>query len=228
MGNCCSNEGTQPDRDGEVCQIEDKNISAGNGLCPAQHLEASPFESSTRLNYLDHSLEIEKYIAKIVESNQITSETLTNALKSAEGPFLDDQNRMYYGSTLDQRKSGKGLLIFKNENHVYFGDFLNNQVHGQGSIYYGDGGTYHGGFKENKADGKGKYSGPGGEFYDGDWKSDLRYTFSFSNLDRNGHGVEFFDNGLKYEGNFMNGLKDGHGCFEWKDGSYYTGNFEKG
>lgn len=79
MGNCCSNEGTQPDRDGEVCPIEDKNMPAGNGRGPAQHLEASPSESSRRLNYLDHSLEIEKYIAKIVESNQYTAETLTNA-----------------------------------------------------------------------------------------------------------------------------------------------------
>ena len=186
MGNCCSNEGTQPDRDGEVCPVEEKNMSSGKNLGPAQHLENSAFESSRRLNYLEHSSEIEKYIAKIVESNQIPPETLTNALESAEGPFLDSQNRLYYGSTLSTKKSGKGLLIFKNEDNVYFGDFKNDQVHGQGSMYYGDGGTYHGEFKLNKADGKGKYSGQNGEFYDGDWKSDKRYIFPLSNLDSNG------------------------------------------
>lgn len=123
---------------------------------------------------------------------------------------------------------GKGKIIYieKGENSLsghadgdmYEGNFVDGQIHGQGTFYYANGDIYRGSWKKNQKHGKGtmKFEERGFE-YTGDWKDNRPH----------GRGVLSYTSGAKYTGDFKEGCFDGNGTLTFDDGSKYTGQWKE-
>lgn len=101
---------------------------------------------------------------------------------------------------------------------LYFGDFKNGFLNGNGSIYLLTEDTlYSGNFSHGMFDGKGTFFGQY-ETYSGQFKLDLY----------NGFGeIEYID-GSKYIGQFVNDLFNGQGTYIDVDGTKYPGIWKDG
>ena len=63
-------------------------------------------------------------------------------------------------------------LFFANQNR-YEGDFMNEELQGQGIMYYANGERYEGDFAKNKREGQGKlYQKDGSLLKEGAWQND--------------------------------------------------------
>ena len=49
------------------------------------------------------------------------------------------------------------MFELKRLNETIEGEFLNDKVHGQAKVVYGNGNTYEGGWQANKKHGRGRY-----------------------------------------------------------------------
>ena len=68
---------------------------------------------------------------------------------------------------------GKGKLFYKNGNIKYEGDWINDEIEGNGKYYWEDGEYYIGQFKNGLRNGKGiKYYSNGNIKYEGNWIDD--------------------------------------------------------
>ena len=93
--------------------------------------------------------------------------------------------------------------------YKYVGEWKDNQMNGQGIMYYPSGDTYIGGYKEAKRNGHGTYNFANGEKYEGKWNDG----------DYHGQGTYTFATGTKDVGEFRNGKLNGFAIRYDKNGN---------
>ena len=124
---------------------------------------------------------------------------LINSLKKEEilknenkNISIDNSNIMegsYFGEFLNNKMHGKGILFDMNGNIIYEGDFVNDYFEGNGKYVYDDGEYYIGQFLKGK---------------------------------KNGKGVLYYaDGNIKYKGDFVNNKLEGKGKYIFKNRDYY-------
>ena len=128
-----------------------------------------------------------KYINGLVEGKGILRNSKGNSyigdfVKSKRhGKGILETHKIHYeGDFVDDKLSGRGTIVFKNEGHTYEGQFNNNEINGFGTFKWCNGDYYTGEMLNGKMHGRG------------------RYTY------RNGHVFEgVYNNGIKQEGGRM-------------------------
>lgn len=91
----------------------------------------------------------------------------------------------YEGEWLDDKKSGTGLMVWRDVDEVYTGRWLNDQPHGLGEHIWGDSAShsvrketcniYRGNFVEGRREGTGAFFYMNGSMYTGEWLADLKH-----------------------------------------------------
>ena len=116
----------------------------------------------------------------------------------------------------------KGTMVEKTLSEVYFyeatytGEFLNNQIIGQG-VLKSDEGTYTGNFVDGYPHGQGVLKSDEGT-----------YTGNFTDGIPNGNGKYVYADGSIYEGEFHVGMPYGNGKYVYADGRIYEGEMKDG
>lgn len=110
----------------------------------------------------------------------------------------------YEGEWLDDKKSGTGLMVWRDVDEVYTGQWLNDLPHGLGEHIWGDSAS-HSVRKETCN----------------------IYRGSFVQGRREGEGAFFYMNGSMYSGGWMADLKQGEGIFIYADGRIFGGLFHQ-
>ena len=122
----------------------------------------------------------------------------------------------YDGKWRDGKMHGHGTYYFV-EDGTYVGDWENGRQHGHGVSKYRNGATYEGHWKNGRFEGKGKITMKNGNIFEGEFKEGLR----------NGPGTFTGPSGITYIGNFQAGLRHGRGREQNANGSYYMGYWKK-
>ena len=126
---------------------------------------------------------------------------------------------------------GDGMCCYT-DGHTYYGNWVDGNPNGKGTIETPDGGVYRGLVKDGMMQGKGKYEMPDGGYSEGNWeKGRLHGQASVYKPETASSGVK------RYEGGFANGMREGYGkqIIEElvRDGqlvscsSYYTGEWSE-
>jgi hypothetical protein len=91
------------------------------------------------------------------------------------------KNDAIYKGQIDQhgKRNGYGVLVYKNKERVYEGQWVNDNREGQGYERFKNRSCYIGEFKDNKLNGRGVYKWANGEVYDGEFSMGMK----------EGHGV---------------------------------------
>ena len=127
-----------------------------------------------------------------------------NGVPNGEGKWQGKDGLIYNGEFLDFKFNGSGTLEFTiGDKYKYVGEFLNNELHGQGIFTWDNGDRYIGEHKNNKRDGQGVFNYNDGASYSGTWKDG----------EKNGKGKLTWPDGSTYEGEFVNGIREGEGIF---------------
>ena len=161
---------------------------------------------------------------KLDEKYEIISkkQSLKRLKLSSSQPDMLKKNmnlgEVYRGEYLNNKKHGRGRLIFDGNKGEYEGEFKSDLFDGEGTLKT-DAFTYKGGFSKGKKNGKGIYREINSTYeYEGEYLNDVK----------NGFGRERYVDGSVYEGTFKNGLKDGQGKLILNNGvSYYKGEFKE-
>ena len=178
-------------------------------------------EISNKLNkekiYIENNnLNLNKEFSKIPLSEYILDlnpEQLTINL-------APEENCLFIGTKLNDKKDGIGLEIFNNVNAKYFGRFQNGKrvEYGKFKItndfqdyfFFGEiSGIYAKGFGWHRD--KKKFKD-----YEGLWDNSMK----------NGIGIEKYNDMLEYKGTFLNGKREGIGICKWNDNSFYEGEWK--
>ncbi|CAK0832973.1 unnamed protein product [Prorocentrum cordatum] len=114
-------------------------------------------------------------------------------------------------------RHGWGRICFGS---VYEGEWMHNQMHGNGKFISPDGSVYNGQWVENCIGPSGSISWPGGPEYVGAFRDGLQH----------GRGKVSWPDGRSYEGEFANGKQHGRGVYskppsfislsEWHEGQF--------
>ena len=105
------------------------------------------------------------------------------------------------------------------------GEWLNNDMHGQGRREYGDGAIYVGQWERNEPHGLGMMIWPK---EDGDVRKQS-YVGNFKDGFRHGHGTYYYGNGNEYSGEWIGGDRTGVGStYTYADGHVKLGKVENG
>ena len=111
-----------------------------------------------------------------------------------------DNNSSYYtGQFHYNTKHGIGIRLFI-DGSTYRGNFLNNNINGQGTMHYADNSRTL-------------------KHYSGEWKDGVFHGMGELRFQAN-CDIE------SYKGEFRNGLYHGHGKLLYRDGGYYEGEFK--
>ena len=109
---------------------------------------------------------------------------------------------VYEGPLLNDKKNGNGIIKTKNNTLIYEGEFKDDLYDGEGLLFLDQSLIYSGSFKNGKKNGKGLlFSNENKYRYDGEWKDDLK----------NGEGTETNPDGSSFVGQFLNNKKNGKG-----------------
>ncbi len=109
---------------------------------------------------------------------------------------------------------GFGVRTF-NSGNILTGQFINNQLEGNGKINHADGAVAEGFFVSSVLNGTGKINWPNGELLEGNFVDGV--------LD--GEGVAVSPEGEVRRGNFVKGILSGKGNITKPDGTIYSGEF---
>ncbi|OQS06179.1 radial spoke head protein [Thraustotheca clavata] len=142
-----------------------------------------------------------------------------NDMCSGDGIFISPNGEKYIGNWHRNLKHGRGKYIFSNGD-IFDGNFVENVASGLGVYRHVESGdVYTGSFTENRFHGHNSvYAWASGSIYEG----------QFVNGHIEGKGRITYYNGNRYSGSFHQAKKHGHGCFEWPNGNVYTGSFVDG
>ena len=132
-----------------------------------------------------------------------------NGIKNGFGKE-DCTDHNYEGEYKNDQKNGEGKLYFKLLKDTYEGNFIDNNITGNGTYIWNNGEKYIGNFLNGKMDGKGKYFWPDGSYYEGDYINNIK----------EGNGKFKWSNGKIYEGPFKNGNPNGKGILTVNHISY--------
>lgn len=124
-----------------------------------------------------------------------------NMDKEYKGVFETDLYK-YDGTFENNKRSGKGSILYKRTNNCYEGSFYNDKIQGFGVYKWINGDQYVGNFKNNLMDGFGVYKWSNGDVYQGNYYKGMR----------NNQGRLFFNEENKlYIGNFVKNSPNGIG-----------------
>ena len=155
---------------------------------------------------------------------------LKNDVPSGKGIlYYKNGDIKYDGEFVKGKKQGLGKYYFSDYNwyvwedgkkfyflkgDYYFGQFLNDSMHGKGIIYLSNGTIkYDGDFENNKFNGVGKYYFDKGGYYIGQLKDDMQH----------GKGKMYDKNGnIWLEGEFVNDHLNGIGKLYFESGYYIS------
>ena len=110
------------------------------------------------------------------------------------------------------------------EGGTYVGEWLNNDMHGQGRREYGDGTIYVGQWERNAPHGLGMMIWPK---EDGDVRKQ-KYVGNFKDGKRHGHGTYYYGSGNEYSGEWRGDDRTGVGTYTFANGHVLTGKVENG
>ena len=207
---------------------EGKNIANNNN--------ALFFEISANDNIIIENIFIklsEEYFERKVKNEKREEE---NAIKEGKTIINYDNGDKYIGYINNNKRDGKGKMIFNNGN-IYDGDWLYD-VFIKGIISYKNGEEYEGYINNNKREGKGKMKYNNGDIYDGNWINDFfingiikykngeEYEGYINNNKREIKGEMKYNNGDIYKGNWKNNLKEGKGEMKYNNGDIYEGDWK--
>ncbi len=112
----------------------------------------------------------------------------------------------FIGNIDKTTNKGYGIGIYEPNNKwsgVYRGEWLNEKMHGFGTMKWDVGDSYEGNWKNGWRTGFGKYYWANGDRYEGNWYNNKMHGF----------GKYFWTNGKRFEGNWVND--------DMGDGEYY-------
>ena len=121
------------------------------------------------------------------------------------------------GCFVDDALHGPGTVRFANGD-VYEGSFNRGQRAGAGTLRFADGRRYVGAWANDRPEGHGVFTYPNGDRYEGSYRRGKRH----------GHGVLTTHAGARYDGEWVSDREHGQGRREWPDGRIYEGAFRDG
>lgn len=133
------------------------------------------------------------------------------------GAVLYDNGDFFLGCCKNNSSNGKGLFMHKDEFYC-IGNFVNNQLQGDGVIRMIGVSRYEGQVEAGIKHGKGKEVFDNHSKYEGNYVKDKK----------NGKGKFKFPEGSTYEGNFVDDHICGYGIYEWADAKHYEGSWKAG
>ena len=145
---------------------------------------------------------------------------LVNNVKTGKGIMEFKNGDIYEGHWFNDEMEGKGKYQYENGD-IYIGEMKNNHCHGIGEINYANGYSSKGNFSFDKINGNGVLYGLNNiKIYEGKWK----------NNNFHGIGKLFHEPGTKfYSGKFINGICHGYGKLYNPEGkNIYSGGFNNG
>lgn len=116
------------------------------------------------------------------------------------GQLISADGTRYVGEFLDNKMHGRGSLTWP-DRRQYIGEWRNGKRHGKATALWPDGRKYIGEIRDDKANGHGAFSWPNGNTYVGEWRNDRR----------NGFGVFSWSDGRKFVGEYRDNKRNGQG-----------------
>ena len=157
---------------------------------------------------------LDEYEDKLDNSTNLINDNISmNPLKFT---VKDKELEFYYEGEFNNEGiiNGKGTKIFPND-LVYKGEFLKGEYNGKGILIKKNASIY-GHWIKGECKGKVIFKVP----------DEFEYEGNFQNYEKNGYGIEKYNDGSQYEGNFANNKKNGYGVYKFANGETYEGNFE--
>uniref|UniRef100_A0A7S3MWI8 Uncharacterized protein n=1 Tax=Strombidium inclinatum TaxID=197538 RepID=A0A7S3MWI8_9SPIT len=94
--------------------------------------------------------------------------------KTGKGKF-DFEGNSYEGDFINGQFHGFGKYYFVDSGKVYTGQFIENNIEGEGRMDWSDGSYYIGDFVNGKMEGKGIKTFANGNSFEGLWKNNLQH-----------------------------------------------------
>ena len=130
------------------------------------------------------------------------------------------ENWIYKGEFIQGEMNGNGTIFYLKNNKLislYSGQWINNNIHGQGNFVYGPE-TYQGNWYNNKKNGYGKHIFKKDDIFD-------NFEGYFNQDKRHGFGIQETES-YYFSGNWNNDSRFGIGIINFKNGNTYIGEFE--
>ncbi|KAL0478776.1 MORN repeat-containing protein [Acrasis kona] len=146
----------------KVNQSKPGKITYRSGEQYVGKVKGSPGQSSSQqLSELPHILKHGRFVSIV---------SITHSL-SLRGEFVG-LNYKYYGSFLEDKKDGYGVMVFNKKESIerqYYGSFQNDLKSGYGVMMYADGGYFVGMFQNDIKCGQGTFYLSNGDSIEGVW-----------------------------------------------------------
>ena len=139
----------------------------GHGICfnyENKKLYKGLFKDFQKEGYGEENFEGNKYRGEFKEDK-----------KCGKGEIIFKNNDIYKGEFADDLINGYGKYIWKNNNKVYEGNFLNGKINGNGILKWDGGRYYKGVFNNGIKEGKGEFGHLNKKKYYFDFKNDLPF-----------------------------------------------------
>ena len=131
---------------------------------------------------------------------------------------ISKDNTIYIGEADYVIRTGRGAMIFLNEEAFYVGYWDNGRQYNKGKVFdINNNLIYEGEYKKGVRDGNGIYYYPNGEKYEGKFRNGIR----------EGKGVFYWKDGKRWEGYFKNDEMNGEGIF-YDENESYTAIYKNG
>ena len=131
---------------------------------------------------------------------------------------ITNDNTIYIGESDYVIRTGRGAMIFLNEQAFYVGYWDNGRQYNKGKVFdINNNLIYDGEYKKGVRDGNGIYYYQNGEKYEGKFRNGIR----------EGKGVFFWKDGKRWEGYFKNDEMNGEGIF-YDENESYTAIYKNG
>ncbi len=137
-----------------------------------------------------------------------------NDKREGYGEMKYNNGDIYEGNWKNNKRNGDGKLIYKKDNKILKGNWIDDQLK-HGEIIYSNSEKYEGDINKNKRNGLGKMIINNKVIYDGFWENDKK----------KGNGKFYYYNGDFYEGLWENDMKNGKGKLKFNEGEY-NGNWK--
>ena len=175
------------------------------------------FEGLFRNNVLTgKGIIIKTLIKNYKKINYLYEGDIKNFIKEGKGIEKTDEY-IYEGEFKNDFKDGKGKITYQEKGEIYEGDFLKDEITGNGCYIFNNKNSYKGEFLEGKMHGKGIYQYLNGNEYEGEYNNNVK----------EGNGEYRWNNGQKYKGEFSRGTPHGKGILTI-NGIDYEVKFEYG
>tara|TARA_B100001093_G_scaffold370448_1_gene355423 strand:+ start:239 stop:1579 length:1341 start_codon:yes stop_codon:yes gene_type:complete len=182
-----------------------------------------------KLNHVDFTFEGSILDGKfsgngiLKKNNGIYDGEFLNNKKHGKGKMIYENGEIYDGEWFGDIINGLGKMTFKSSD-VYTGNFVNNKIHGKGRIDYKNGDNYEGMWVDNKKNGNGIMIYDNGNSYNGEWLNDKLDGFGILQ-EYTSINNRFYSKPNRYEGNFKLNSKNGKGKMKYENNNIYEGDW---